>query len=79
MTRSFSSVKNLIKNSGINWPNLAGCFFNGVGVEKDEQKAILLAKESALAGDSKGQHILGWAFSVGAGVQVDHKQALHFW
>ena len=56
--------------------NLAVCYEDGIGVEKDEQKAVEWYKKAAKQGDVKAQNNLALCYEDGIGVEKDEKQAV---
>ena len=59
--------------------NLAICYFNGYGVEKDVEKAIYWWQKAADAGDSDAQYRLAFCFLKGEGVEKDVEKAVYWW
>jgi len=51
-------------------------YWNGIGVQKDYQKALKWFRLSAEQEYSRGQKHLGWMYSKGDGVVQDYKEAL---
>ena len=59
--------------------NLAICYFNGYGVEKDVEKAIYWWQKAADAGDSDAQNSLAFRYFKGDGVEKDVEKAVYWW
>ena len=53
-------------------------YFDGLGVEKDMEKALYWTRRAAEHGDRDGQHNLAWFHEEGIGVERDMEQAA-FW
>jgi hypothetical protein len=51
-------------------------YLNGMGVEKDEDKAFALAKQGADLGDAEGYKMLGICYLLGSGVEQDTDTAV---
>ena len=58
--------------------NLAICYFNGYGVEKDVEKAIYWWQKAADAGNSTAQNSLAYRYFAGDGVEKDVEKAVHW-
>lgn len=58
--------------------NLAGCYYNGEGIERDYKKAFNLYSVVAENGDADAQANLAEMFEKGKGTEKDLKKAL-FW
>ncbi len=54
--------------------NIANLYELGVGVPKDERKAVEWLTRAAKAGDPSAQVVLGRKLSTGEGVEVDEKK-----
>lgn len=50
---------------------LGVCYHDGVGVDKDDRKAVYWYKLSAAQGHPRGQGILGYCYGEGFGVEKD--------
>ena len=59
--------------------NLAICYFNGYGVEKDVEKAIYWWQKAADAGNSTAQNSLAYRYFAGDGVEKDVEKAVYWW
>ena len=59
--------------------NLAICYFNGYGVEKDVEKAIYWWQKAADAGNSAAQFNLAICYLKGDGVEKDVEKAVYWW
>lgn len=59
--------------------NLAVLYANGLGVERDARKAVVLYRDSADAGHAPAQFNLGMAYLTGDGVDADYKEAARWW
>ena len=59
--------------------NLAICYFNGYGVEKDVEKAIYWWQKAADAGDSTAQYRLAFCYLKGEGIEKDVEKAVYWW
>ena len=58
--------------------NLAICYFNGYGVEKDVEKAIYWWQKAADAGNSTAQNSLAYRYFAGDGVEKDVEKAVYW-
>lgn len=58
---------------------LAKAYFNGDGVQKDEQEAIKWLRMAALQGNARAQSNLGACYETGRGVPVDPDESLHWY
>ena len=58
--------------------NLAICYFNGYGVEKDVEKAIYWWQKAADAGNSTAQNSLAYRYFAGDGVEKDVEKAAYW-
>jgi TPR repeat protein len=56
--------------------NLAWCYENGRGIEKDEATAAKLYRKAAVQGHARAQHNLGWCLMRGRGVECDEEEAV---
>ena len=59
--------------------NLAICYFNGYGVEKDVEKAIYWWQKAADAGNSAAQKNLAFCYLKGDGVEKNVEKAVYWW
>src|SRR5437879_5185004 len=59
--------------------NLAVCYDNGVGVEKDKPKAVELYKKAAEQGHLDAQCNLGVCYQYGTGVEKDEQKAVELY
>ena len=59
--------------------NLAFCYKNGEGVEKDFSKAVYWYQKAAEAGESDAQNNLAFCYYNGEGVEKDITKAVHWW
>lgn len=55
------------------------CYTEGIGVEKDLEKAVYWTRRAAEHGDWDGQFNLGSFYEEGLGVERDMKQAKHWY
>lgn len=55
---------------------LAGCYANGTGVERDDARAAALYGRAADAGSAEAAYKLGWCYDTGFGVARDLARAL---
>ncbi len=53
-------------------------YYNGMGVEKNLEKAVYWTRKAAEHGDRDGQYNLAWFYENGVGVEPDMKQSI-FW
>ena len=53
-------------------------YYDGLGVEKNLEKAVYWTRRSADHGDRDGQYNLAWFYEEGVGVERDSEQAV-FW
>jgi TPR repeat protein len=58
---------------------LGVCYHDGVGVDKDEMRAVYWYRQSALQGHPRGQGILGYCYGEGFGVPKDEKEAMRWY
>lgn len=57
-----------------------GCFYlEGLGVEKNPEKAFYWTQRAALHGDRDAQYNLGWFYETGTSVPQDMEQAVHWY
>ena len=59
--------------------NLGMIYANGLGVEKDEQKAVELFRKAAEQRDANAQCNLGWMYQYGQGVIQDYRKAARWY
>ena len=59
--------------------NLAICYFNGYGVEKDVEKAVYWWQKAADAGNSAAQKNLAFCYLKGDGVEKNVEKAVYWW
>lgn len=59
--------------------NLAVCYLNGIGIEKNEPKGFEIMKATANAKSPIAQTLTGDLYERGIGVEKDEKKALHFY
>src|SRR6185437_7681246 len=59
--------------------NLAVCYYNGTGVEKDEQKAVECYKKAAEQGVASAQYNLAVCYENGTGVEKDKQKAVEWY
>ncbi len=59
--------------------NLAICYFNGYGVEKDVEKAVYWWQKAADAGNSAAQKNLAFCYLKGEGIEKDVEKAVYWW
>jgi len=59
--------------------NLAICYVNGIGIEKDEKQAVEWYKKAAAQGYAKAQCNLGVCYEKGTGIEKDEKQAFEWY
>ena len=59
--------------------NLAVCYENGTGVERDEQKAVEWYKKAAEQGDARAQFNLALCYKNGIGVEKDEQKAVEWY
>jgi len=52
------------------------CYDNGIGVEKDEQKAVEWYQKAAEQGHAKAQNSLGWCYANGTGIDKNGQMAV---
>ncbi len=57
---------------------LGNCYFNGLGVEKDEQEAVKYYRLSAEQGNAPAQFNLGLSYENGQGVEQDYAKAAEY-
>ena len=58
---------------------LAICYYNGTGVEKDEQKAVEWYKKAAEQGYASAQFNLAVCYENGTGVEKDEQEAVEWY
>ncbi len=59
--------------------NLAVCYLNGIGIEKNEAKGFEIMKSAADAKSPIAQTLTGDLYERGIGTEKDEKQALHYY
>ena len=76
------------KDSAIGQYNLAGCYYHGMGVGKDFDKALYWYRKAAAGGDSDAKEFLddpdnlsniGYAYEIGDGVSQSNSRAASFY
>ncbi|KAJ3035833.1 hypothetical protein HDV00_003368 [Rhizophlyctis rosea] len=58
---------------------LGGCYYYGVGVERDLMMAVDWWRKAAECGKTEAQHELAFCYFKGHGVVKDHKAAVKWW
>ncbi|KAF0544221.1 calmodulin-dependent protein kinase [Gigaspora margarita] len=58
---------------------LGFCYQNGIGVEKDGQKAFEYYQKSANMGNSEGTRMVGFCYQNGIGVEKDEQKAFEYY
>ena len=59
--------------------NLGVCYYNGRGVEKDEQKAVEWYQKAAEQGYAQAQKNLGVCYRHGTGIEKDEQKAVEWY
>src|SRR6185312_11430136 len=59
--------------------NLGGCYYNGTGVEKDEQKAVKWYQKAAEQGYAAAQNNLGTCYYNGTGVEKNKQKEVEWY
>ncbi len=59
--------------------NLALCYLQGIGRERDERMAAKLFRWAAGKGCAEAQYNLGLCYAKGVGVKQDLEKAVHWW
>lgn len=54
-------------------------YLEGLGVEKNPEKAFYWTQRAALHGDRDAQYNLGWFYETGTSVPQDMEQAVHWY
>src|SRR5689334_13332528 len=59
--------------------NLGGCYEYGIGVEKDEQKAVEWYQKAAELGNARAHYCLGCCYENGIGVEKNERKAVEWY
>ena len=59
--------------------NVGGCYFNEIGVEKDEKKVFEYYMKAAELGSAAAIDIVGDCYERGIGVRKDEKKAFEYY